>query len=918
MNDLMHYGMPRRSGRYPYGSGKDPFQHNGPDILARADAIKRKNPNISNTDLAKKLSDEIGRKVSRDDFEAMYSARKDEQKAELRARAYNLSEEKGLSYRKIAEQLGVSEGTIRNMFKDVENNRAAILENNMDIIRQAVKEKTYIDVSEGAAERIGLSPSQLKAAYERLAVNGEVSINDVKVKNGDGTTTTSLVLAPVDSKYADIKLAAKTDGIKSIDAFTENDGRTLRNLEPIESISSKRVVARYAEDSGTDMDGVIQIRRGVDDLSLGKANYAQVRIAVDKTHYLKGMAVYGDDKDFPKGVDIVFNTNKHKGTPLLGDDKSSVLKLIKTKADGTIDEDNPFGATIKPSSTLVKCQQKGNKINIVNEEGDWDKWSKKLASQFLAKQPDDLVARQLKFTADSKKAEFEEIKALNNPIVKKHLMAKFADSCDSDSVYLKAAKLPGQATKVILPIPKMNPTDVYAPGYKNGTKVCLVRYPHAGQFEIPELRVNNNVPFAKRIIGQSKDAIGIHPKAAAQLSGADFDGDTVILIPKNKKVNIQTKSPLKGLENFEPKEAYPERPGMKYMSKKNTQIQMGRISNLITDMTKGGADEHELARAVRHSMVVIDAHKHKLDYTLSEKMNGISALKKRYQQSNEYVLSNKSLGDITVKGGASSLFSRAKSPLYVEQYIERGFDKKTGSRTLIPTGAKAKKQLEDGTWIETGPKKMKVHKMTYVDDARQLLSAHPSFKEKAYANYANEMKALANKARLETLKIPPQKYNPSAAKAYAKEVKSLEAKLLDIQKQKPLERRARRIADSIMESMRDDDPARYEDKDSRKKAYAQALEYGRYRVGKSKTYVEIQGREWQAIQAGAIHATKAKKILEKAKPEQVREFATPKQQKGISSAKESRIKAMLSAGMMTQTEIAEALGVSVSTVRKYA
>ena len=24
---LIHYGMPRRSGRYPWGSGEDPYQH---------------------------------------------------------------------------------------------------------------------------------------------------------------------------------------------------------------------------------------------------------------------------------------------------------------------------------------------------------------------------------------------------------------------------------------------------------------------------------------------------------------------------------------------------------------------------------------------------------------------------------------------------------------------------------------------------------------------------------------------------------------------------------------------------------------------------------------------------------------------------------------------------------------------------
>ena len=910
MNELYHYGMPRRSGRYPYGSGKDPFQHNGPSILDKADALKRKHPEWSNTELAKRLSEEIGSKITRDDYEAMYSIRKDEQYAKMRAKAYDMhnNPDKLYSYRQIAKELGVSEGTVRNMFKDVENKRMKELETNMDVIREAVKEKTYIDVSEGAAERIGVSPSQLKAAYLRLAANGEISINDIKVPNGDGTTTTALVLAPVDAKYYDVKNAAKTDSIKSIDAYAENDGRTMRNLEPVQSVSSKRVGVRYAEDGGVDMDGVIQIKRGVEDLSLGKANYAQVRIAVDDTHYLKGMAIYGDKKDFPPGVDIVFNTNKHKGTPMCGPEDNTVLKLIKRKPDGSIDEDNPFGASIKPSSLLVKCQNKGRKVNIVNEEGDWDNWSKKLASQFLSKQPNELVTKQLKYTYENKKAEFEEIKNLNNPIVKKHLMLKFADSCDSDSVYLKAAALPRQATKVILPIPKMNPTDVYAPGYRNGEKVVLIRYPHAGQFELPELRVNNNIPYGKKIIGQSKDAIGIHPKTAAQLSGADFDGDTVMLVPKNKNVNIQTKKPLKGLENFDPKEAYPPVRDSRgkiistVMGKEYTQQQMGRISNLITDMTVAGAKPGELERAVRHSMVVIDAHKHKLNYKLSEEMNGISELRKIYQP----------------KGGASTLLSRAKSPEYRPQVLERGFDKTTGERNRIPTGARAKKRLKDGTWVDNGLKQTKLPKMSWTNDARTLLSDKPNLKEKAYANYANQMKNLANKARLASLDIAPQKYNPSAAKTYSREVKSLENKLLEVQKQKPLERRARYIADSILESKKIEDPTLYDDKDRRKKLYSQALDYGRFKVGKDKTYVDITDREWAAIQAGAIHATKAKKILDKAKPEKVRELATPKETRELSTAKQARIKSMLSTGMMTQTEIAEALGVSVASVRKYA
>ena len=97
-------------------------------------------------------------------------------------------------------------------------------------------------------------------------------------------------------------------------------------------------------------------------------------------------------------------------------------------------------------------------------------------------------------------------------------------------------------------------------------------------------------------------------------------------------MQIKSTRPLKGLEGFDPKTQYAERPGMKVMTKAMTQKQMGMVSNLITDMTLQGASEDDIARAVRHSMVVIDAAKHHLDYKQSEKDNGIQELRSRYQR----------------------------------------------------------------------------------------------------------------------------------------------------------------------------------------------------------------------------------------------------------------------------------------------
>ena len=115
-------------------------------------------------------------------------------------------------------------------------------------------------------------------------------------------------------------------------------GVTFNELKKPTSIDSKRISICYGDEGGLNKDGVIEIRRGVPDLDLGNSHYAQVRILVDGTHYLKGMAMYSDD--IPDGVDIVFNTNKKSGT-----DKMNVLKPIKD------DPENPFGALIKANGT---------------------------------------------------------------------------------------------------------------------------------------------------------------------------------------------------------------------------------------------------------------------------------------------------------------------------------------------------------------------------------------------------------------------------------------------------------------------------------------------------------------------------------------------------------------------------------------
>lgn len=876
MTSIKHYGMPRRSGRYPWGSGKDPYQSSR-DFLGQVEMLKRKGQ--TEAEIARGLGVSV----------ATLRARKSIAKTE--ARKAQISEaislrEKGLSTRAIAEKLDIPESTVRTLLKPAKQEKLDKSQNIASQLEKHVAKTGYLDVGEGVERFMGVSSTSLATSIAMLKDQG-YNLHYVKVEQlGTGKMTTVKVLTKPGVEYSE--LLKNRDKIGSVASYSEDGGRTFLGIEKPVDISSKRISVRYAEDGGTDRDGVIEIRRGVEDLNMGSSRYAQVRIAVDGTHYLKGMCVYADD--LPDGVDIRFNTNKSKTS---GDIKD-VLKTMKD------DSDNPFGATTRQIHYTGKDgKQHLSALNIVNEEGDWDRWSRNLSSQMLSKQQPSLAKRQLGIAKDIRVEEFNDIMSLTNPAVKRKLLETFADSADSAAVHLKAAAMPRQRTQVILPVPELSDREIYAPNFANGTRVALIRHPHGGIFEIPDLVVNNKNPKAKSLLGNALDAVGINPKVAGQLSGADFDGDTVLVIP-NDRGAIKTAPPLKALKGFDTRASYPGYEGMKRMTSRGTQMEMGLISNLITDMTIKGASQSEIARAVRHSMVVIDAEKHGLNYRQSYIDHGIAQLKEKYQ------------GRATA--GASTLISKASSTVRVEERRDRrasegGYiDPETGKRIYVKTGATYTDKK--GNVV---PRLIKSKVMSEVDDARTISSG--TLMEDIYADYANSMKALANRARKELLATSSTPYSPSAYRAYSEEVSSLKAKLNVALKNAPRERHAQVIANAVVKAKKQANPDITPDELKRLKT--QALAEARARTGarKSEVMVDISPREWTAIQAGAISNNMLERILDNADLDKVRELATPRARVDISDAKKARIMSMISSGY-TQGEIAETLGISASSVNK--
>lgn len=947
-DSLQHYGTPRHSGRYPWGSGENPYQRNE-DFHRVYNDLKAQG--MTDAEMAREFDCSIN------ELKARRSMSSQQEKERQRIRVVRLHDNKGMGWTAIAKEMGLkNESTARSIYKNAKEPKKQLNQQVADRLEKILKEKGgFLDISTGTelgypwsnnAPKTGISSSQLRTASIMLREKGySVQTINLRQVTNPGQYTNTTVLAPAGTSKKDI--INNLEQLHSVEDYTPDAGRTWWVPEWPEAIDRSRVYVKYPDEGGADRDGMVEIRPGVKDLSLGDMAYAQVRIAVKNcdvegkvddygkpepsTRYIKGMAVYSDE--IPEGYDIVVNSSKARSK---GDAKA--FKPIKD----TTDVDAVFGAKIMANGQDHYIGDDGKEhlglINKVNGEGTWQGWSKTLPSQMLSKQPKELIKRQLNLTYAEALDEFNEIKNYTNDVVRQKALEEFASQCDSAAVDLKAAALPRQQSHVLIPINTLKDNEVYAPGYKNGEEVVLIRYPHEGTFQIPRLIVNNKNKEGIKFIGKmAPDAIGINHNVAEIMSGADFDGDTVTVIPTSKIVNIKNRPPLEGLVGFDAKAEYPYREGMKHLDKKRTQTEMGVISNLITDMTMIGAKDEELVRAVKYANTVIDADKHNLDWQRSYKENDIESLKKKYQ-----VKYDKD-GNVIGYGGAGTLLSRAGSEAHILEQQLAKIDENTGELKkawrpdasgelmYMPTGRTrmVPEKNKDGSFkydaegkkiYKEEPVRQKVSKMSQVDDARQLMSNPQKgyIQEELYAEYANNMKHLAIQARKEAMAIKPEKCNPEAREAYKAEVESLNAKLENAKRNAPKERQAQVIANVVMKELKEANPGM--DNEKVKKEAQLQIAKARASVGANKkdVQVNIEPREWEAIQKNAISPSKLREILKNADSDKIKKLASPQvNTNALPKTKQNLIKSMATSGF-TLEEIAERLGVSKATVFKYA
>ena len=912
---IAHHGTPHQgytphSGRYPWGSGENAYQRHG-GFLQKVKEMH--DQGMDDTEIAAAFNmttTELRAKKSKD-LDAFTRGRDNA--------VYKLAD-KQWSAKAISQRLDIPLQTVYKIMNRRDKEKKQTINTTVETLKECVAKDKYVDVGKGVNQHMGISNDRLVKARKTLVAEG-YTCETMQIKtSGPNFTAIQVLAAPGTTRK---ELFDHLTDVKLPFTHSEDGGRTYYKKEPITNIDSKRILVRYGEEGGLERDGTIELRPGCEDLNLGRAHYAQVRIGVDGELFMKGMALYKDD--IPKGYDVVFNTNKPKGTPL--------SKVLKPQSGD--DPSNPFGSSIKMQDEDLDLIQRHyigkdgkehlSALNIVKEEGDVSKWKDSSPSQFLSKQYKETAQKQLNMDIDNRQKEFDELMSLTNPAVKKKLLESFADECDGAAVHLAGAAMPRQSTNFILPFSDIKDNEIYAPNYKQGEEVALVRFPHQGVYEIPILTVNNRSKEAQKTIGTNpRDAVGISQQTAKQLSGADFDGDTVLVIP-TKGYNIKSKKPLKGLQEFDPdvyevkfteedlksgyyngQKIYKNKQGRPTLTKKAGD-NMGNISNLITDMHIKDATDEELERASKYAMVVIDAFKHGYDWRQAKADFAIDALKEKYQGG--------------VNRGASTLISKSTSDMYVDKrksYYK--IDPETGAKIWEAAddqiGHKPIKDKEGNItgWKEE-PKKTKSTKGMEMDPYELMSSKEGTPIERVYAEYATKMKAMGDAARLASTKTGSIPYDKNAAEIFKDEVTSLEKKLTKAEQNAPLERRAWLIANKTVALRKENNPILAEDNDALKKVRDQAIKDARQQVGAGKERIVPTDREWEAIQSGAIHKTKLEAILKEMDDSVAKKLAMPKEKKTYSDNTIAKAKLMLSKGA-TVSEIAERLGISVDAVHQ--
>jgi DNA-binding transcriptional MerR regulator len=157
----MHYGTPRHSGRYKWGSGEDPYQHSG-DFLSRVDELSKKGMS------EKEIADSM--KLTTTQLRIQKSLANVERRSLLVEQAKGLRD-KGYSLSAIAEKMGYpNDSSVRTLLDPNSEERMKQATKIADFLKKQVDEKGMIDVGTGVERELNVSKEKLKQALYILEI----------------------------------------------------------------------------------------------------------------------------------------------------------------------------------------------------------------------------------------------------------------------------------------------------------------------------------------------------------------------------------------------------------------------------------------------------------------------------------------------------------------------------------------------------------------------------------------------------------------------------------------------------------------------------------------------------------------------------------------------------------------------------
>ena len=182
--------------------------------------------------------------------------------------------EAGLSNVEIGQRLGISEGTVRNYISDNKSSKATSeqqLDNIEKALSDSLKQTGHLDVGVGVERQLGVSRTKFNAVVNQMVENGDLYIHNIQIQRlNDPTKYTIVKVLSTEPDY--LKVLKDSTNIGNLEYFSDDKAlESAKRFETPQMVDLNRIKIRYQEDGGADLDGLIEIRKGTEDLDLGNS-----------------------------------------------------------------------------------------------------------------------------------------------------------------------------------------------------------------------------------------------------------------------------------------------------------------------------------------------------------------------------------------------------------------------------------------------------------------------------------------------------------------------------------------------------------------------------------------------------------------------------------------------------------------------